>query len=413
MTNYSDIKLSISGSSGSMTSYTTAAELPTTGLTSGDQAFVTSTGRLFISNGSGWYNVALINQAPYWIEQPNVNYPMSISGASVVVNILASDSDGLVPSYTATADSDFNQIATMVTDSEGADGTRFIITPIDSENGTAVDGSGTVTFQATDGVNQASVVSTFSISFALYEGNYFYIANSSYAAEKDTNSITANFTQGSSVTLATHDGVQGHIGGSNQNSTGTANNGALLWDLTNSGGFDASTDLIVTSFYLPSFTSGVTFGIGLYDDTANNGVTFSIYNGNFGIVKSTGSFFDIASLPVATWIIMAAGGGNSLLSPSATASSSGLRFWPANTSGGTTLGSEYSAAIGGNQGFSAQTLTGPGLIYYNGGNPSGMNAGNRSAMEYNVRSVQIYYNQTTSGRTIEQIVADHQNSAFS
>ena len=166
MTTLSSIRRTIDLATGvGTTTYATAAELPTSGLTAGDQAFITSTGRLYISNSNGWYNIALINQAPYWIEQPDGSYTLSTTGLSTVITILASDSDSTAPSYTATADSDFNQIATITTDSEGADGTRFIVTPIDSENGTAIAGSGTVTFIATDGINQASVVSTFSLSF--------------------------------------------------------------------------------------------------------------------------------------------------------------------------------------------------------------------------------------------------------
>jgi hypothetical protein len=166
MTTLSSIRRTIDLEEGvGVETYTTAAELPTTGLTAGSQAFVTSTGRLYISNGSGWYNIALINQAPYWIEQPDGSYALSTTGLSTVITILAGDSDGSVPTYTATSDSDFNSIATITTDSEGADGTRFIITPIDSENGTAIAGTGTVTFIATDGINQASVVSTFSLTF--------------------------------------------------------------------------------------------------------------------------------------------------------------------------------------------------------------------------------------------------------
>lgn len=166
MTTLSSIRRTIGLAEGVGTkTYTTAAELPTTGLTAGDQAFVTSTGRLYISNSNGWYNIALINQAPYWIEQPDGSYSLSTTGLSTVITILAGDSDSTAPSYTATADSDFNQIATITTDSEGADGTRFIVTPIDSEGGTAVAGSGIVTFIATDGVNQASVVSTFTLTF--------------------------------------------------------------------------------------------------------------------------------------------------------------------------------------------------------------------------------------------------------
>ena len=166
MTTLSSIRRTIDLATGvGITTYATAAELPTSGLTAGDQAFVTSTGRLYISNSNGWYNIALINQAPYWIEQPDGSYSLSTTGLSTVITILAGDSDSTAPTYTATADSDFNLIATITTDSEGADGTRFIVTPIDSENGTATAGSGTVTFIATDGINQASVVSTFSLSF--------------------------------------------------------------------------------------------------------------------------------------------------------------------------------------------------------------------------------------------------------
>ena len=35
-----------------------------TGLSSGQQAFVSSTNRLYVSNGSGWYNTALISADP-------------------------------------------------------------------------------------------------------------------------------------------------------------------------------------------------------------------------------------------------------------------------------------------------------------------------------------------------------------
>ena len=97
----SDQVVSIVGENASMAVYTTAAELPTTGLTAGNQAFISSTGRLYISNSSGWYNVALINQAPYWIEQPDGTYALSTTGLSTVITILAGDSDSTAPTYTA------------------------------------------------------------------------------------------------------------------------------------------------------------------------------------------------------------------------------------------------------------------------------------------------------------------------
>ena len=70
MTNLTDIRSSVASAAGiGTTVYNSVSALPSTGLTSGDQAFVESAGaagqsRLYISNGSGWYNVALINATP-------------------------------------------------------------------------------------------------------------------------------------------------------------------------------------------------------------------------------------------------------------------------------------------------------------------------------------------------------------
>ena len=200
----SDQVVSIVGENASMAVYTTAAELPTSGLTAGNQAFITSTGRLYISNSVGWYNIALINQTPYWTEQPNSDYTLSSTGVSTVITILATDSDGTVPSYTVTADSDFNTIATITTDSEGTDGTRFIITPLDSEGGTAIPGTGTLTFIATDGTNQASVVSTFTLYFG---PNYDSIDFASRAA---TVSASIPFTLGFSTTSYQGPAIMGY-----------------------------------------------------------------------------------------------------------------------------------------------------------------------------------------------------------
>ena len=64
MTNLSDIRNSNNFGEAGITVYSTIDNLPTTGLTVGDQAYVTTTSRLYISNGTGWYNVALINATP-------------------------------------------------------------------------------------------------------------------------------------------------------------------------------------------------------------------------------------------------------------------------------------------------------------------------------------------------------------
>ena len=79
----------------------------------GDQALVTDTNRLYIYSGSGWYNIALINNTPYWVTEASSSYTLATDSTPTVVTILAVDSDGTQPVYTAITDSDFDAIATI------------------------------------------------------------------------------------------------------------------------------------------------------------------------------------------------------------------------------------------------------------------------------------------------------------
>ena len=144
--------------------YNTPADLPANA-PAGTQGFVTSNNRLYISNGSGWYNIALINRTPYWITQPNGSYTLDETGQSTVITILGGDSDGAdVPQYTATGDSNFNAIATVTKDSDN--GRVFIVSAIDSEGSASpTSGTGTLTFTLTDGKQSVLANSTFSIDF--------------------------------------------------------------------------------------------------------------------------------------------------------------------------------------------------------------------------------------------------------
>lgn len=139
--------------------YATPALLPTTGLSSGDQAFVTSNQRLYITNGSGWYNVALINATPTFTTGPNATYNLSNDLSPTIITLVAQDSDGQPITYSAT-DSGMTGIATLSQDSS-----VFTVTPLtDSAGGTI--GTFTLTFQATDGIGIASALSTFTLAFA-------------------------------------------------------------------------------------------------------------------------------------------------------------------------------------------------------------------------------------------------------
>ena len=54
----------ITASGTGVTTYSTFAELPLADITTGAQAFVEESNRLYLWNGAGWYNIALINTAP-------------------------------------------------------------------------------------------------------------------------------------------------------------------------------------------------------------------------------------------------------------------------------------------------------------------------------------------------------------
>ena len=48
-------------STGALTYYSTLDSLPVSSLTAGDEAFVSANNRYYISNGSGWYSVEMID----------------------------------------------------------------------------------------------------------------------------------------------------------------------------------------------------------------------------------------------------------------------------------------------------------------------------------------------------------------
>ncbi len=93
MSIYSDLK---GGSAGSATTvYSTIGDLPLSDVTTGAQAYVSSTNRLYIWNGTGWYNIALINTAPTITTGGSSSYDLAIDGTATVVTLEANDPEGI------------------------------------------------------------------------------------------------------------------------------------------------------------------------------------------------------------------------------------------------------------------------------------------------------------------------------
>jgi len=263
--------------------------------------------------------------------------------------------------------------------------------------------------KATDGTHVVSSSSTVGLEFT--EGDYFYIANASNAVDTDvTSGVSEVF--GSAVSLATVGGYPSHNGGISQNNSGGGANNAIIFDLSTTGGFDASTDCIIFSFYLAAET-GNTIGMGVFDDAASKSMTIATGPSGLGVLDTGLSTFSNWANN-GQWVIGMWGGGTAISTINGT-TSSGFRMWPAQTGGTSTLGTEISAATASAGGYTPPTISKPGMVFWNGGSPGGSYATgylSRSALAYNLRSFQVYYDQTTSGRTVEQIVGGHQKKVF-
>ena len=161
--NPNNFALSLDGSTEPTTQYDSIGLLPVTGLTAGTQAFVTSTNRLYVSNGSGWYNTALINATPALSLSSSGTIALT-PGSATTITMTATDSDNSNANLSLTLESggDLFKFATVSQDSS-----VVTITPRTEDSATTLgsDGSATLTFKASDGISVASVQNTFTLSF--------------------------------------------------------------------------------------------------------------------------------------------------------------------------------------------------------------------------------------------------------
>jgi len=141
--------------------YNTISDLPLSGLTAGQQAFISSSNTYYISNGSGWYSVTLVNTSPSItaVQDASANttpFTLNTDGSTTVITVTATDPEDtpLIYSYSVTSGS-LN--GTTITQSSNV----FTITP-HASNATTFE----LTFTASDGVNTAtSGANSFSLIF--------------------------------------------------------------------------------------------------------------------------------------------------------------------------------------------------------------------------------------------------------
>ena len=163
------------------TVYASVDNLPTSGNITGSQAFVSGTNRLYIWNGSGWYNIALINTTPT-ISGASSSYALAIDGTATTVTLTATDPEGLPITYSIASDTSGN--TATVTQGTGSNTNVFTITP---STNTAHAGTFSLTFRASDGVNLATAVSSFTLQFIVQNSRYTTALITSVGANNATN----------------------------------------------------------------------------------------------------------------------------------------------------------------------------------------------------------------------------------
>lgn len=145
-------------SSGSgVTAYANVDVLPLSGEANGALGYVESTNRLYMFNGTGWYSIALINQSPTIDANTyQATYTLDTAGANTVVELVATDPEGIPITWSYTA----NNLGNTATISQSSN--VFTITPSTLE---ADIGTFSITFKASDGVNIGTASSEFTLTF--------------------------------------------------------------------------------------------------------------------------------------------------------------------------------------------------------------------------------------------------------
>ena len=108
--------------------YSTLDSLPVTSLISGQQAYVNANSRLYISDGSGWYQKAFITLSPTMTLDPAGTITLATDGTTAsTVTIIPTDEDTPSSQLSYSVESDGSMLGRAVL---SQDSSVFTITPL-------------------------------------------------------------------------------------------------------------------------------------------------------------------------------------------------------------------------------------------------------------------------------------------
>jgi hypothetical protein len=169
-------------------SYATLSDLPISDVSIGQFGLIQENGSLYFYTGDGWFQVTLINQSPTFTGA-DATYELSLDGTPTVITLDGSDPEGvpLTWSYSITSGSLGN--TAVIEQNENV----FTITP---STDSADNGTFSITFTASDGVNLATGLSEFTLDIVTI------VENSKYTSALITSISSTNGGTNSTVTDA-------------------------------------------------------------------------------------------------------------------------------------------------------------------------------------------------------------------
>ena len=209
-------------------SYPTFADLPASGSTPGNTAFVVETNRLYIWSGVGWYLIATVtNASPTAITGVDGAYTLATDGTATTITAVSTDPEGFALTWSYAVSSGSLGSTATVSQADNV----FTITP---STDPANEGTFSLTFSVTDGLNGVvSAVSSFTLSFVVQNSRYTALSVKAVAAgsnqtfdDASASNHTINVAGNSTTSTFSphrHDGYSAYFttNGSNSASGGT------------------------------------------------------------------------------------------------------------------------------------------------------------------------------------------------
>lgn len=252
----------ILGGGGGTTVYPTIAGLPLSGNDPGSMAFVAENNRLYIWNGTGWFNIALINTSPTITTGPNASYLFETDGTPIVVTLIAEDPEGVPVTWSSQITSGTLGNTAAISQANNV----FTFTPSTDEADGGVFG---VTFTASDGVNIATAAASFTLKF---------VGTELYEPAATTLLLGLKFNDGSLTKSGSYT-VTANQTLSYQTTGGVVNSGyATAWNI--------SQGLSINDFTTPASTLNKTY-VAWYKGTQTN--SGGSYSPSVPIFSHTGS----------------------------------------------------------------------------------------------------------------------------